>query len=110
MMAVLRVYVDNIHQLEKVEKTLEALGKTKRYKISGWIVSRGARTVKKSDKKSSPYSGRGHFARGIKSEYLEVLGPIFAHSVRPLLVSKDLWSLKLEEVFKSQLVCPLLPF
>ena len=26
-MAVLRVYVDNIHNLEKVEKTLEALGK-----------------------------------------------------------------------------------
>ena len=50
VMAVLRVYVDNIHQLEKVEKTLEALGKTKRYKISGWIVSRGARTVKKSEK------------------------------------------------------------
>merc|ERR1719228_1447181 len=68
VMAVLRVYVDNIHQLDKVEKTLEALG-------------------------------RGHFARGIKSEYLEVLGPIFAHSVRPLLVNKDLWSLKLEEVW-----------
>ena len=44
-------------------------------------------------------SGRGHFERGIKSEYLEVLGPVFAHSVRPLLVNKDLWSLKLEEVF-----------
>ena len=29
-MAVLRVYVDNIHQLDKVEKTLEALGETKR--------------------------------------------------------------------------------
>ena len=43
--------------------------------------------------------GRGHFERGIKSEYLEVLGPVFAHSVRPLLVNKDLWSLKLEEVF-----------
>ena len=28
-----------------------------------------------------------------------MLGPIFAHSVRPLLVNKDLWSLKLEEVF-----------
>ena len=28
-MAVLRVYVDNIHQLNKVEKTLEALGETK---------------------------------------------------------------------------------
>ena len=27
VMAVLRVYVDNIHNLEKVEKTLEALGK-----------------------------------------------------------------------------------
>ena len=48
--------------------------------------------------------GRGHFERGIKSEYLEVLGPVFAHSVRPLLVNKDLWSLKLEEVFSFQFV------
>lgn len=43
-MAVLRVYVDNIHQLDKVEKTLEALGK--RYNILSWIVSRGARMVR----------------------------------------------------------------
>ena len=48
--------------------------------------------------------GRGHFERGIKSEYLEVLGPVFAHSVRPLLVNKDLWSLKLEEVFSFHFV------
>ena len=33
VMAVLRVYVDNIHQLDKVEKTLEALGETKRYEV-----------------------------------------------------------------------------
>ena len=45
-MAVLRVYVDNIHQLDKVEKTLEALGETKRYEVLSWIVSRGARFLK----------------------------------------------------------------
>ena len=67
-------------------------------------MARGARLLN-----SSPDPGRGHFERGIKSEYLEVLGPIFAHSVRPLLVNKDLWSLKLEEVFTFQLVCPLSP-
>ena len=54
--------------------------------------------------------GRGHFERGIKSEYLEVLGPVFAHSVRPLLVNKDLWSLKLEEVFFFFTLCPFQPF
>ena len=33
VMAVLRIYVANIHQLDKVEKTLEALGETKRYEV-----------------------------------------------------------------------------
>ena len=35
---------------------------------------------------------------GIKSEYIDVMGPVFCHTLRPLLVRKNLWSLELEEV------------
>ena len=35
---------------------------------------------------------------GIKSEYIEVMGPVFCNTVRPLLVLNNLWTLQLEEV------------
>jgi len=43
--------------------------------------------------------GARHYQMGIKSEYINVMGPVFCHTVRPLLVSKNLWTLELEEVW-----------
>jgi len=68
IMAVIKLYVDNIQHLDRIEPNIEALGQS-------------------------------HFERGIKSEYLDVLGPVFAHTIRPLLVKRELWSLNLEEVW-----------
>ena len=42
--------------------------------------------------------GARHYQMGIKSEYIEVMGPVFCNTVRPLLVLNNLWTLQLEEV------------
>jgi len=68
VMGLVRLYVENIHDIEKITPNIETLGKS-------------------------------HYQRGIKSEYIDVMGPIFCNTIRPLLVRKDLWSLQLEEVW-----------
>jgi len=68
VMGLVRLYVQNIHDVEKIAPNIEHLGKS-------------------------------HYQRGIKSEYIDVMGPIFCNTIRPLLVRKDLWSLQLEEVW-----------
>ena len=42
--------------------------------------------------------GARHHQMGIKREYIEVMGPVFCNTVRPLLVLNNLWTLQLEEV------------
>ena len=68
-------------------------------------------------------SGSSHFHRGIKSEYIDVMGPVFCNTIRkvllriiqfdeletnfkrrPILVRKELWSLELEEVRNTYFV------
>jgi len=70
VMGIVRLFVNNIHNLESIEGRLEDLG-------------------------------RSHFGRGIKSEYLEVMGPVFCNTIRPILVRKNLWNIELEEVYLS---------
>jgi len=68
VMGLVRLYVENIHDIDKIAPNIESLGKA-------------------------------HFTRGIKSEYIDVMGPIFCNTIRPELVRKDLWSLQQEEVW-----------
>jgi len=68
VMGLVRLYVENINDIEKIAPNIESLGKA-------------------------------HFTRGIKSEYIDVMGPIFCNTIRPVLVRKDLWSLQQEEVW-----------
>jgi len=68
VMGLVRLYVENIYEIEKITPNVENLGKA-------------------------------HYQRGIKSEYIDVMGPVFCNTIRPLLVMKDLWSLELEEVW-----------
>jgi len=68
IMDVIRMFVSNIHHLDRVLPRIENLG-------------------------------HEHYKSGVKSEYLDVMGPIFTHCVRPCLVRKDMWSLQIEEVW-----------
>jgi len=68
VMGLVRLYVENIDDIQKIAPNIENLGKA-------------------------------HFSRGIKSEYIDVMGPIFCNTIRPVLVRKDLWSLQQEEVW-----------
>jgi len=68
VMGLVRLYVENIDDIEKIAPNIESLGKS-------------------------------HYQRGIKSEYIDVMGPIFCNTIRPLLVRKDMWSIQQEEVW-----------
>jgi len=68
VMGLVRLYVENIDDIEKIAPNIESLGKS-------------------------------HYQRGIKSEYIDVMGPIFCNTIRPLLVQKDMWSIQQEEVW-----------
>ena len=41
------------------------------------------------------------FAQGVARQQLELLGPILAHVIRPLVWVRGLWSIELEKVWKS---------
>ena len=41
------------------------------------------------------------FAQGVARQQLELLGPILAHVIRPLVWVRGLWSIELEKVEKS---------
>jgi len=68
IMAVVRLFIENIDDVSRVTEELENLGSA-------------------------------HYRRGIKSEFIDVMGPIFCNTIRPLLVKKDLWTIELEEVW-----------
>ena len=85
-MGLVRLYVENIHDIEKITPNIESLGDNIFWEeILFWC---------------EMLSGKSHYQRGIKSEYIDVMGPIFCNTIRPLLIRKDLWSLQLEEVKK----------
>jgi hypothetical protein len=42
--------------------------------------------------------GEFHYKRGVRSEYLDVMGPLFTHTIRPILLHRKLWSIHMEEV------------
>ena len=41
------------------------------------------------------------FVQGVARQQLELLGPILAHVIRPLVWVRGLWSIELEKVEKS---------
>ncbi len=44
------------------------------------------------------FVGEFHYKRGVRSEYLDVMGPLFTHTIRPILLHRKLWSIHMEEV------------
>ena len=108
-MAVLRLFIDNIEDVTRVTTELEKLGQVSKSQcaVSFNLI----------------ISGSSHFHRGIKSEYIDVMGPVFCNTIRkvllriiqfdeletnfkrrPILVRKELWSLELEEVRNTYFV------
>ena len=67
-MAVVKLFVENIHDLSKVSEELKMLGK---------LVSLCYLNVLMFYD-----SGTSHFHRGIKSEFIDVMGPIFCNTIR----------------------------
>ena len=85
-MSVVRLYIENIRDLDNISADIENLGKIT-----------GLRFIELNYNVGLP-SGARHYQMGIKSEYIEVMGPVFCNTVRPLLVFNNLWTLQLEEV------------
>ena len=87
-MVVVRLYIENIRDLDNISADIEKLGKIT-----------GLRFIELNYNMGLP-SGARHYKMGIKSksEYIEVMGPVFCNTVRPLLVFNYLWTLQLEEV------------
>ena len=45
--------------------------------------------------------GKHHFKLGVRSEHLDMMGYVFCHSVRPVLIANSTWSLQLEEAWMA---------
>ena len=85
IMAVVRLYIENIQNLGNIAADIEKLGK-----MTGWSELLSLINV--------DLPGARHYQMGIKSEYIDVMGPVFCNTVRPLLVFNNTWTLQLEEV------------
>ena len=84
-MAVVRLYIENIQNLGNIAADIEKLGE-----MTGWSELLSLINV--------DLTGARHYQMGIKSEYIDVMGPVFCNTVRPLLVFNNTWTLQLEEV------------
>ena len=68
IMAVLRLFIDNIEDISTVTTQLEKLGQVSNVNLQTIRVMKS--------------TGSSHFQRGIKSEFIDVMGPIFCNTIR----------------------------
>ena len=78
---------------------LEKTRKRKHNKMARWQEARkGIRIIVWEERFSLIMIG---FVQGVARQQLELLGPILAHVIRPLVWVRGLWSIELEKVWKS---------
>ena len=89
IMDIVQMVVDNIDNLDNVKDNLAILGT-----LRLWLDQKNIFQQMFS-------SGTRHHQMGVKKEYFDIMGPVFCHTVRPILVEHKLWSLPTEESWLS---------